>query len=463
MFIRITYFKLLQLTVFAIPFLIYINIGSIPIFTGYLLIYLLGFLWFFNTLRTRVIVPPLALPISVFLLSVIASLLVTTNLMGYIAKVWHLLSSLLLYFLVVNIVKTSDQSKKIIKLILISGVIISLIGVVQYTVINVLGYRWLVDKMMLDWGNILYGQRTAAVFKAFREQGHYHAWYKPFFGDIRATSLFGNPTENGMFTGVVFLIGIAYFWRRPLTFWAIIGAVLLLLNLILSQSRGTYVGVMAGYVLIVVINNIKNGRSILLQRKRKPMTMLVKSAMVVVILGLFTSIIMGQERFKAVFGSIFTLRDGGSAADRFWIWQEYLEIFVNNPIIGVGFGSYGGDVNAHNMYINLAVETGIFGLIGFVGWMLASGFQAHYLSKHSNHDIFRALGAGYLAALAAFALNGLTGGQYLSAKFMPQMWTLAGLVSVGWRLRRRRRRFVVDNIDTKNSHQFPAIPVGPKD
>jgi O-antigen ligase len=66
----------------------------------------------------------------------------------------------------------------------------------------------------------------------------------------------------------------------------------------------------------------------------------------------------------------------GSAAERLEILKRGWQIFLDNPIFGVGLGAYelanaayapwlsdGGYKDTHNTYLNLAVETGLVGLV----------------------------------------------------------------------------------------------------
>jgi O-antigen ligase len=86
--------------------------------------------------------------------------------------------------------------------------------------------------------------------------------------------------------------------------------------------------------------------------------------------------------------------DDFSVAERLAHWYAGLHMFRDHPFTGVGIGNYPAAYpqyyitiftnslgHAHNYYINIAAETGIFGLIAFLLFITAifvSGFQAYH-------------------------------------------------------------------------------------
>ncbi len=130
-------------------------------------------------------------------------------------------------------------------------------------------------------------------------------------------------------------------------------------------------------------------------------------------------------------------------AGRIAIWKRGIEHFGDRPINGVGAGQYGvaegrwgerngrsqnwGWLTAHNMYLQAAVELGIFGLVGLLG-MLFPPFTLMrrtrwYLGETADHRRLRQA----VVALALANVTFLVGGIFLSAAMQPMVLLLTGL------------------------------------
>lgn len=94
-----------------------------------------------------------------------------------------------------------------------------------------------------------------------------------------------------------------------------------------------------------------------------------------------------------------------NAIQRVVFFADGLKLFRRSPIIGLGMGAYENAVQgvqsfryetkyAHNHYIQALVETGIVGLILFVGLFVVSGLTLYRARKAKrNHPLLPALGA----------------------------------------------------------------------
>lgn len=117
---------------------------------------------------------------------------------------------------------------------------------------------------------------------------------------------------------------------------------------------------------------------------------------------------------------------------RFSLWQNGLEIFLQNPLRGIGFGSYPGyhveSIRANqigpmyeytwahiervttveNIYISLAAETGLIGLAAF-GFLIAVTLMVFLrLHRHLTDDLSRRMNLASGAAILAYLLSGMT-------------------------------------------------------
>lgn len=136
-----------------------------------------------------------------------------------------------------------------------------------------------------------------------------------------------------------------------------------------------------------------------------------------------------------------------SAAMRMALWQSTLAMIVEKPFLGIGWGSYWmvyphydfflNDPNttiyhAHNMYLNIAAEVGIPGLIAFLGVLYSHGRAGLTVVKNKQNRWSVGLALGVLFALIGIAVNGLTDFIMFSNQLALLFWLLNGLVAVLW-------------------------------
>ncbi len=107
------------------------------------------------------------------------------------------------------------------------------------------------------------------------------------------------------------------------------------------------------------------------------------------------------------------------------VWQNALNHFVKNPLIGTGYSSIG--IGADNQYLRMLGEVGILGLISFLAiicFTVWSSFK-YYISLEGGYI------KGFFAAELAFIL-GLCSMAFLidifdSSKVAYLLWFLVGL------------------------------------
>lgn len=108
-----------------------------------------------------------------------------------------------------------------------------------------------------------------------------------------------------------------------------------------------------------------------------------------------------------------------AVAERMSQWQAGINMFLNNPLLGVGIGNYNAAYpdyfvgiwrfsrgHAHNYYINAAAETGAVGLAVYL-WLLGYWFLSLAKACNLRHGVARGLAVGALGAVAALAVHNL--------------------------------------------------------
>ena len=186
---------------------------------------------------------------------------------------------------------------------------------------------------------------------------------------LRASGVFPDPHMFSYYIGMATPLAFAFWLReKPKARWWLGIALLLLLADLLSFSRGGYVGLM-GAVLVFLFGE----RDYFLSRMR--------STIILVVLSISMLLLATQTPFGARFTSIFSPSDG-SNQERFRLWEEAAGHMSDRPLLGVGIGnypllvkpgiSYREPLYAHNLYLDIAVETGLVGLGFFLGLVLVA-------------------------------------------------------------------------------------------
>lgn len=228
-----------------------------------------------------------------------------------------------------------------------------------------------------------------------------------FGGASRIESTIANANALGIFLAVIFLLGWGYYLRKPHRYVAS-AAVVLLVALILSMSRGSFISLAVSMPLLFI------------GLQKDELFAAIKKTVIIIVCALA----LGQLLFyvapnlqSQVLSDILTERAGfisWSGISRFGFWQTGLHIFANNAILGTGLGTYAsasgayylGDIwfarFAHNHYIQTMAELGLVGaglLLAFLVQVVRSAWQKF---KSNQYPIFY---PGLLAASLAFLIH----------------------------------------------------------
>ncbi|MGE5481733.1 MAG: O-antigen ligase family protein [Bacteroidota bacterium] len=208
------------------------------------------------------------------------------------------------------------------------------------------------------------------------------AWYLYLHTGTRTAGITGNPNHLGTLLLVSAWLGGAYFascsGKRRLLF--IPYEILILLGLVASESRGSWVGLVAGGVIFLVLAV----RSVSWSRLRKPlMTGVILFLLISPVAGMVAPEEHWPERMRTIF-------DLAANQDRLVVYQTSWNAFLDNPIAGIGLnnlkwryedyrpaGASGTQGIAHNLELQALAETGIPGAVAtllLIGVWLVGGF-----------------------------------------------------------------------------------------
>lgn len=207
------------------------------------------------------------------------------------------------------------------------------------------------------------------------------------FERLRGVGIFADPNDlcQILDVGVVLCFYALSQQRRR---WArglwLLPVGLLLYGIMLTQSRGGFIGLLAGLGVLflerwgwkkTLAAGILALPAMLLLFKGRQMELSVGSA-------------TGQERVQ--------------------VWSDALLAFRQNPLFGVGQGNFGGNgaLVAHNSFLQCYAELGFFGGTFFLGAFYLALRQLRDLRPHEHligHQTLRVMRPYLLAMLAAYA------------------------------------------------------------
>lgn len=199
-------------------------------------------------------------------------------------------------------------------------------------------------------------------------------------------------------------------WARP-------AALLLAAGVVASLSRGAWMGVaLAAAVMLAAAS----------PRSRRWLMALGAGLLLLALLGTAGALpALVSERLGVVaeyFGpfdvrTVDVTAENWSVVERMAHWQAAWYMFLDYPWFGVGPGNYAAVYDrynlpgwldplghAHNYYLNLAAETGVFGLGGFL-LTLGLAFRAAIRGLRGPNPFWRAVALGVLGSLVAISLH----------------------------------------------------------
>lgn len=425
--------RVLFLLILYLPFQIALNISSgIDLASGRVLILYFFAVWIIKSLagkRFAVRFNPQTLLLLLFLFIAGFSMLGAWNGERAIRKILVFLSIFPLYFIITSLSFPSlskeglgavaDKNKyihKILCALFISGFILSLIGVVQFLLQFFVG----IDPIMLFWREyiapVFYGNTFGSRVISNP------SWLVNISGAtvLRAFSLFPDPHMFSFYLGFLIPIALAIVLRdkgdikpppdkggrggkfQNNKFLYLILAAMLLAEL-LAFSRGGYLGMISGIGAVVVL-----GWRYVSFYKKAVLGLVVAGMMVIFLLTANQSIV---NRFLSSLDF-----NEGSNSERIKNWSQGWEMFNNNFLFGVGIGNYSYEIKptadyrtpiyAHNVYLDIAAEMGVFALIVWLALILTTVYRLFKISRNTEDDFLRSVSLGLIGSFAWFSTHG---------------------------------------------------------
>jgi len=305
------------------------------------------------------------------------------------------------YFLTVGMVNSKEELKKTGAILSVSLLLVSAYGLIQNFTGNI-STEW-IDTDMFD----SIGGRVVSTFENPNMLGLYLILLLPL---IAANGI----TEKSWWKKTGYLFAFA------------LGAACL----IYTWARGAWLGFLFAAVIFLLMWN------------RKTMGLLLAGVLALPILVPFL-----PESIVSRFTSIGDLTDT-STNYRVYIWRGSTNLLKDYWLTGIGVGEEAFDKiypyysfagiekapHAHNLFLQLFIEVGVFGFIVFVALLICMFQNGFTLAKHGEDKAVRLIGCGALCGVIAAMVQGMTDYVWYNYRVFFVFWLMIGLVAASRRI-----------------------------
>jgi hypothetical protein len=336
----------------------------------------------------------------------------------------YLLEGLGIYLLVTNVVRREDVLYKAVWVLLGVGAFLGLLSLIQSVTGNT-SNEW--------WG---FAQASRASFGGDAGVGATVRLGGPLQQNNRYAQIMLVLVPLGIFRMMVERVA----WRRVA---AAVCTLLIVAGVVLSYSRGAAVGLAVAFVVMAALRYV---------RLR---TFLIVAALVVVVVAAVPQYRARLQTLTAV-SDLTSENDGSRGVDSSIAGRATENVaaflaFTAHPILGVGPGLFGtvygdyadrvqGDVRnvkttpreAHNLYLGVAAENGVLGLIcvgGVFVVTLRELARARRRCLERRPDL-AAMAGGFIVAIVAYMASAV----FLHFAFIRYIWLLLALAAATARI-----------------------------
>ena len=416
------------LVVVAIPFgsLRQVQVGAMNVGVTEVLVALALAAWFLRLLARREVtarVPFLTLPLALFLFALTWSSLGGASIHHSIKELVKWVEVLALYVLVANEL-TGRWQRALVFVLLGTGALAALHGIYQFL--------------------FQVGPEEFVLFGRF----------------MRAYGTFEQPNPYAGYLGLTLpvAVGLVIAWMVPMRervsprwlVWAGGTGALMVLALVMSWSRGAWLGMAAAAGVMLLAVAARSGRAII------AVGGLIVVLAYLMLAGSLTllpsSLVQRFSDFTPYLGVVdvrgVEVTDANFAVlERMAHWQSAIAMWTDHPWLGVGIGNYGVQYpnyalplwpnplgHAHNYYLNIGAEAGLAGLISYLilwGAALVQSWQAVRRTWNWTWGI----ALGVLGVLVHLSVHNIFDNLFVHAMYLQAAILLGMIAFVGGKSR----------------------------
>jgi O-antigen ligase len=348
---------------------------------------------------------PIAYPaIAIIIWALLSTFIKAYNINYGMKGVFIFSMNLLLFYCVINTIKTPEDVEFILKWYLIGLLFQSTVAALQFTDVI-----FKVPIIGEERAGEMYW-RKSGTFIHPNQCGMYHMIMLPLALRMIIGAVIGKNTKKIILYSTIFLAGI--------------------LGIFTTFNRGSWVGLAFGIIVMFGYHSFRKGNKKL---KRVLLGICVAG---VFVLGVFF-VKYGDPLTDRLFGSdVQGIRQG-----RGELQDASYNVIKANPVFGVAPWNYQFHMTTvifvHNLYLLLAAENGIIGLLFFL-WFILNYLREILKGMKSKFLFISNLNYGLFASLCGFLLASYPGPDYFTSHAVGlNIWALAGLAVVLTRLDRR--------------------------
>ena len=264
-------------------------------------------------------------------------------------------------------------------------------------------------------------------------------WEDPASENIhtRVYSTLGNPNLLAGYLLTVLPIGFVmpFIIKRNLPYKIIflVCNVAIFMCIIFTGSRGGYIGLVSEifvFTTTIFLYLIKPQRIL-----KRLISIIILLLILIIVYLLLTSLF---PIFKERFATIFLLREHSSNTFRTNVWLASLKMLKDNWLIGIGAGNntfrlvYGlymisgfDALGAYNIFLQIAIETGIVGFLTFVFIFLISFLKLHYIFWERGNI----MALGIFASLIGLITHGMVDTVFFRPQIFIPFWFLLASIA----------------------------------
>lgn len=235
-----------------------------------------------------------------------------------------------------------------------------------------------------------------------------------------------NAIGTTLLVALILCLGVFVAARSQLRYVIAAGMPAVMAGLLLSYTRGAWLGAAAGVLLAFVLTGLR-------QKWRA-------AALILVVLG--AAVAVAWPARSALIQEARTVSSLEANRGRLALFRAGVAIFADHLVIGTGLNTFSlvyqnyrkpddpdrSPPFAHNILLNMAAEGGILGVAAFTAiifYAVASGWK-RYVTQHSSTR--SVLAAAVLSAFAGMMIQQLFDGTVLSVHLGSGMWFLIAIL-----------------------------------
>ena len=299
---------------------------------------------------------------------------------------------ILIFFLVQDALVSSKRIRNIVRIFLFAGCLVAVDGISQY----LFGCEFLRGRQIIATKQVL--NAVTGPFNHYNGLAAYLICILALF--MAAISIKSSSQLSTSLRNKVIFCGLS------------LGLFLSGACILLTFSRGGWIGLLFAVLLMLILSG--------------------KWKVILPILCIFIFLLISipalRERAVFIFAS-----DGD--ASRFAIWKGAWGMIKEHPFLGKGLGTFMANFSqytrglgvqyAHNCYLQIWAETGIFALLSFISFLFLLLWQGIKSFKRSHDYIV----LGVLCAIFGFLVHSFFDTHFYSLQLAVLFWFMAGVLA----------------------------------